>query len=727
MPTISVQVQNPAPPALAELSPREAPLPPDTPAPTLTSVIASGAGGTSVGVESQEPTNFPALSNTSMLTGSNVPDSFVHSPEIELHKDPPRTTVPPPASEENRETLSVTEQEILSNIQELQRQLWEHRNKEEQKEDEVSHYSTLKKKPQPNEGEAKTVDKSRVVVVSNRLPIRATRDLETGRWTFSETGGGLVTAMQGVRNEMNFLWIGWVGVEVEESEREEVSKQLMEEHSCLPVFLEHELLDKYYNGFSNDVLWPLFHYVPLPMYKAGMEKKFDNGLWEAYKVANKSRFANVVSSVYQDGDHVWVHDYQLMQVPYELRKLHPNCRVAWFLHTPFPSSEIYRILPVRKQLLQGLLAADLVGFHTYDYARHFLSSCSRVLEVECSPRGIELNNRFMSLGVYPIGIAPEHVTKTIKKPWVQHRIHELSETFAGRKILLGVDRLDYIKGMPHKLLGLELFLNRYPEWRGKVTLIQVGVPSRTEVAEYRDLGAQINELVGRINGTYGNLEYSPVHYINQSLSQDELFAIYKVANVCLVTSVRDGMNLVSHEYVAAQSEPRIRREEGRPVLEMNDDGPGVLILSEFAGSAQSLSGAIRVNPWNTEELANAIHQSLTLSRVERELRQHKLYRYVTVHTATFWAKSFMHEFREVCNGQRESTRKLPTLPIKEASRLVLEAYEKATNRLIISDYDGTLTTLQSLPQLAAPPPVVKSFLDSLCQDPKNRLFIISGR
>eukprot|EP00953_Heterococcus_sp_UTEX-ZZ885_P042188 21464-Heterococcus_DN1.PRE.2 len=325
--------------------------------------------------------------------------------------------------------------------------------------------------------------------------------------------------------------------------------------------------------------------------------------------------------------------------------------------------QIYRILPVRKPLLEGLLSADLVGFHTYDYARHFLSACSRVLEVECSPRGIEYNNHFMSLGVFPIGIDPDHVSKTLKIPWVQSRIAELREAFAGRKILLGVDRLDYIKGMPHKLLGLELFFTRYPEWRGKhdcatsamcpalaygsdtvgsastlcnlvavvvnihdahayklvrVTLIQVGVPSRTEVPEYKALANQVNELVGRINGNYGTLEYSPVHYINQTISQEELFAIYNVADVCMVTSVRDGMNLVSHEYVAAQSETNNHDASNNAVpgdhipnttnTALRKDGPGVLILSEFAGSAQSLSGAIRVNPWNTEQLASAIKE-----------------------------------------------------------------------------------------------------------------------
>lgn len=223
--------------------------------------------------------------------------------------------------------------------------------------------------------------------------------------------------------------------------------------------------------------------------------------------------------------------------------------------------------------------------------------------------------------------------------------------------------------------------------------------------------------MGRINGNYGTLEYSPVHYINQSISQEELFAIYNVADVCLVTSVRDGMNLVSHEYVAAQNEAC--RTHG----EQQKDGPGVLILSEFAGSAQSLSGAIRVNPWNTDQVAGAIHKALTLSRVERELRQYKLYRYIMVHTASFWAKSFLQEFREVCEGRTAGTQKLPTLPTRE----VTAAYRAAKNRLIICDYDGTLVQLQSLPQLAGPPPIVLNIMNGMCEDPRNRVFIVSGR
>ena len=448
------------------------------------------------------------------------------------------------------------------------------------------------------------------------------------------------------------------------------------------------------------------------MNKPGSEKKFDNALWEAYKTANE-RFAEAICGVYEENDLVWVHDYHLMRCPLELRKRRPAMKVSWFLHTPFPSSEIYRILPVRRELLEGLLCADLLGFHTYDYARHFLSSCSRVLEVESTPKGIEYKGHFCALGVFPIGIDPDSIEQAIVTERVQARIRELSETFAGRKILLGVDRLDYVKGMPHKLLGLELFLARYPEWNGRVTLIQVGVPTRTEVDEYKTLAGQVNELVGRINGNHGTLEYSPIHYINQQIPQEELFAIYNVADVCLVTSVRDGMNLVSYEYVVAQQDQGACSQK---------DGPGVLVLSEFAGSAQSLSGALRVNPWNTEEVATTIHQALNLSRVERELRQHKLYRYVTTHTASYWARSYFAEFLEVCRSPQNRSR-LPRLPARNA----LREYDKSERRLIILDYDGTLTQIQSLPQLATPSPVITGLLDTLSRDPKNTVFIMSGR
>jgi len=599
--------------------------------------------------------------------------------------------------------LSEQEQKILAEIQELQRQLWELKSGEGAAEDED--------KPAGEDATPVAVERNRLIMVSNRLPLSRVKDPVTGKVEYRMSSGGLVTALQGVRDELDFLWIGWLGCEIPPEEQSAVREQLLSEYHALPVFLSDDLVDKYYNGFSNDVLWPLFHYVPLPMYKAGNERKFDTELWEAYKEAN-ILFAEAVLSVYQKNDLIWVHDYHLMRLPEELRSREPNCKIAWFLHTPFPSSEIYRILPVRKQLLGGLLKADLVGFQTYDYARHFLSASSRVLEVNTSPKGVEYENHYCSIGVYPIGVDPDFIRKVCTMPAVQRRMQELKETFAGRKILLGVDRLDYIKGMPHKLLGLELFLARRPEWRGKVTLIQVGVPSRQDVDEYQKLSEQVNELVGRINGTHGTLEYSPIHYINQSVPQEELFAIYQMADVCLVTSVRDGMNLVSHEYVVAQD-----------TSTSSTDGPGVLLLSEFAGSAQSLSGAIRVNPWNTEELATAIHTALTLTPVERELRHTKLSRYVSSHTSAYWARTFMSEFRAIIRSKPQNIVKMQRLRVGH----VVKAYECARRRLIISDYDGTLTRIQPVPELAQPNTGLMETLTVLSNDPRNTVIVMSGR
>ncbi|KAH8066944.1 hypothetical protein JL721_7937 [Aureococcus anophagefferens] len=337
----------------------------------------------------------------------------------------------PHAATPSAAQLSVEEQQIIAEIQELQRHLRE--LKADQDEQEMPE---VKEKARPR----------RVLIVANRLPIRCSRDARTGRWSFDDAPGGLATALRGISMEVQFVWVGWVGCDVPPQERARVAERLMREHGCFPVFLEPQLVENYYNGFCNDVLWPLFHYVPLPMYQAGAEKKFDAHLWDAYTEANR-RFAEAVMEVYkgdgadskadaskkkkklsngiasffgagsasQGADVVWVHDYHLMRLPLELRRLDPRVAVAWFLHTPFPSSEIYRILPYRRELLEGLLHADLVGFHTYDYARHFLSACSRVLDVSTTtPKGIEFGGRFCSIGVFPIGIDPLLIRNTLR-------------------------------------------------------------------------------------------------------------------------------------------------------------------------------------------------------------------------------------------------------------------------------------------------------------------------
>ncbi len=475
-------------------------------------------------------------------------------------------------------------------------------------------------------GEASAPD-SRLLLVSNRLPITIKRSND-GNYDFSMSSGGLVTGLSGLSKTTTFQWYGWPGLEVPKDEVQEVTTKLKDEFNAVPVFMEDDLADRHYNGFSSvssvhcplhdqayqrtdSIMWPLFHYHP-------GEITFDETAFDAYQEANRL-FAQQIAVDVQDGDLIWVHDYHLMLLPQMLREeigdSKSNVKVGFFLHTPFPSSEIYRILPVRNEILLGVLHCDLIGFHTYDYARHFLSSCSRILGLTTTPNGVEFEGRVVTVGAFPIGIDPTKITEGLQKDNVKKRIAFLEEKFKGVKLMVGVDRLDYIKGVPQKLHALEVFLTDHPEWIGKVVLVQVAVPSRQDVEEYQNLRAVVNELVGRINGKFGTVEFMPIHFMHKSVNFDELIALYAVSDVCLVTSTRDGMNLVSFEYIATQEKRH-----------------GALVLSEFAGAAQSLNGSITVNPWNTEELAGAISDAVTMSPEHRAVNYAKLNKYVSKYT-----------------------------------------------------------------------------------------------
>ncbi|TIB35094.1 hypothetical protein E3P86_02721 [Wallemia ichthyophaga] len=452
---------------------------------------------------------------------------------------------------------------------------------------------------------------------------------------------------------MDFTWIGWLGIEIPEADHDHVTQRLRDEYSCQPVFLPDNIADKYYNGFANEMIWPLFHYHP-------GEMNFDETNWFAYRAAN-AMFAQVVTSQVRSGDLVWVQDYHLMLLPMMLRGLieknnvghethkeldrlhrgidgvvvdnvHPKhgVKIGWFLHTPFPSSEIYRILPVRREILLGILHCDLVGFHTYDYARHFLSSCTRILGLSALPNGVQFGARFVHCGTFPIGIEPSQFIEMLETPGVVRRIEALRKRFEGVKIICGVDRLDYIKGVPQKLHALEVFLQQHPEWIGKVVLVQLAIPSRGGVEEYQTLRARVNELVGRINGRFGTVEFMPIHFMHKSLTFDELCALYAISDACLVSSTRDGMNLVSYEYISTQCANH-----------------GVMILSEFAGAAQSFHGARIVNPWNIAEMATAIHEAVTMSAEERAEKHAKLFKYVSKYTSSFWGTSFVSELKRI--------------------------------------------------------------------------------
>ncbi|ETW83122.1 glycosyltransferase family 20 protein [Heterobasidion irregulare TC 32-1] len=470
------------------------------------------------------------------------------------------------------------------------------------------------------------------------------------------SSGGLVSALSGTKKSMSFTWIGWPGFYIPPKDRLIVDRRLMDEYSCQAVYLDDDVADRHYNGFSNSILWPLFHYHP-------GEMNFDEENWLAYRQANM-RFAEVVRQQVRPGSMVWVQDYHLMLLPMLLRGLVtgpeltreftenelakitegvenedfpivgnqtvPGVKIGFFLHTPFPSSEIYRILPVRREILLGVLYSDLLGFHTYDYARHFLSSCTRILGLPTMPNGVEFEGRLAHVGTFPIGIDPTSFTENLKKESVKKRIAALEQRFNGVKVIVGVDRLDYIKGVPQKLHALELFLTQHPEWIGKVVLAQLAVPSRQDVEEYQNLRATVNELVGRINGRFGTVEFMPIHFMHKSLPFDELCALYAVSDVCLVSSTRDGMNLVSYEYIACQQARQ-----------------GVMILSEFAGAAQSLNGSIVVNPWDSQQVADAIHEAVTTDPETRADNHRKLFKYVTKYSAAFWGTSFVREMAKL--------------------------------------------------------------------------------
>ncbi|KAI9506587.1 glycosyltransferase family 20-domain-containing protein, partial [Coemansia spiralis] len=543
-------------------------------------------------------------------------------------------------------------------------------------------------------------DPAHLIVVSNRLPVTLAQNGD--EWSFKLSSGGLVSALSGLKREMSFTWVGWPGKDFGDEDRKKINS-LLKENSCSAVYLDDETAELYYNGFANSILWPLFHYHPGEMI-------FEEAAWDAYQRANKA-FADSLVDIVKDGDLVWIHDYHLMLMPLMLRKLLDarglkSVKIGWFLHTPFPSSELYRILPVRKEILEGVLAADLLGFHTYDYARHFLSSCTRILGLQTTPDIVETESRMVHVGTFPIGIDPEKFAEALQTDDVKKRLGEFEHKFNGTNVIVGVDRLDYIKGVPQKLLAFEHFLSEYPEYVGKVVLVQVAVPSRGDVEEYKQLISSVNELVGRINGRFSTVEYTPIHFLHKSVTFTELVSLYAISDVCLITSTRDGMNLVSYEYVASQRNHH-----------------GVLILSEFAGAAQSLNGSIIINSWNIEEVSDAIYQALSMSPEQRETNFNTLSKYVNKYTAAYWGVSFIRELKRVSQVADE----LAQLPRLTPSIVSTKLRATSKQRLLILDYDGTLSATKTIPEFARPSPLALSTLRKLSEQPNMLVYVVSGR
>ncbi|KAJ1964032.1 hypothetical protein IWQ62_003044 [Dispira parvispora] len=473
---------------------------------------------------------------------------------------------------------------------------------------------------------------------------------------------------------------------------------LTEEKQCIPVFLNKQLAYGHYEGYCKSDLWPLLHYIP---WDNVADPKKDVHYWDDYLAVNRL-YADAVLSTYQEGDVIWVHDYHLMLVPKLLRDALPTATIGFFLHTPFPSSELFRSLPRRREILQGLLGASELGFQTYSYSRHFISSCTRVLGLESTPKGVDYHGGLVPVGIFPIGIDVESVLHNRSVPNVQNKMKLILDMYHGKRIIIGRDKLDQVTGILQKFRAFEKFLAKYPEWRDQVVLIQVTSPALVDSPR---LESRISELVTRINSTYGSLEFTPIHYHNAFLDRDEYYALLNVASLGLITSVRDGMNTTSHEFVVCQQERH-----------------SPLILSEFTGTASSLSAAIHVNPWDYEGVADAIHDALTIPQEERLSKHQKLYDYVVHHDAKFWARSFL---RDLCSSElaMEMSHITPFLD----SHLVVDKYKQSQSRLICLDYDGTLSPIVKNPADALPPANMLEALLTLTANPDNAVWVVSGR
>ncbi len=540
---------------------------------------------------------------------------------------------------------------------------------------------------------------SRLLIISNRLPLNVER--RDGKLHFQPSLGGLATALGAFYKSHPSLWIGWPGIEqekIEKGEEKEIKDKLAEER-CYPVFLSGKDVDDFYFGFCNQTIWPLFHYFPQYV-------EYDPVLWQAYQRVNEI-FADAIVNVAREDDIFWVQDYHFMLLPKLIRDRLPKATIGFFLHIPFPAYEVYRLLPWRREILEGLLGANLVGFHTHDYVWHFLNSTRNLLGSSSSMGWITTPDRVSRADVFPIGIDYEHYSTTAKSPEVDAEVEKFREKLGDRKIIVSVDRLDYSKGIPNRLEAYGLFLEKHPEYREKVVFILVIGPSRIKVQRYAELKQQIEEMVGTINGKFGTIGWVPVEYLYSQIPYHALLGLYKMADVCPITPVRDGMNLVAKEYLATKI-----------------DGRGVLILSETTGAAREMGDAIIINPNNIEEIAQAFADALAMPEKEQIERNRAMQERIKRYDISRWAKDFIDKLHETVKVEVGTVPE--PMPDKTRGELT-DQFQKAQRRLVLLDYDGTLVPFAETPEKASPDAELLKLLGELNNNARNEVVLISGR
>ncbi len=544
----------------------------------------------------------------------------------------------------------------------------------------------------------------RLIIVSNRAPVNIIK--ENGTYRYEESSGGLASGLRAYverlkknKPDLKIIWIGWPGASVENEGK--VKKEIAKKFGTHCVFLSEEVMEKFYEGFCNKTIWPLFHYFPA---YAVYEKEY----WEQYVAVNKI-FCNAVLEVAKPGDVIWIHDYHLMLLPALVREKMPSAAIGFFLHIPFPSYEIFRLLPSmwRKEILQGLFGADLIGFHTHDYTTYFLRSTLRILGINNHMGEVMYTNHLAKADTFPMGIdfKKYHSAAFTKEVAVEKR--KVKKKFSPLKLILSIDRQDYSKGILNRLKGYHHFLQNNPKWKERVTMIMVVIPSRIGVESYQSIKSQIDELVGNINGKYGTVEWLPIVYQYRSLSFAELIALYNLSDVALITPLRDGMNLIAKEFIAARTNKK-----------------GVLILSEMAGAVDELSESIIINPNNIEEINDALLQALEMKHAVQKERVELMQKQLKNYDVFKWADDFLTTLDKVKEKQRRLQANF--LNAQGRKKLVSE-FKKSSSRLLFLDYDGTLVSHHVNPEKTKPGKPSLKLLEKILRIPDTRIVIISGR
>ncbi len=549
---------------------------------------------------------------------------------------------------------------------------------------------------------------SKTIIISNRLPLQI--NIKNDKLEVTPSVGGLATGLKSFHRDGDSIWIGWTGLTEEDIPKHlagEVKEKARAE-ACIAVnFTAHEI-DGFYYGFSNRNIWPLFHYF--------MEyTQAEDWHWQTYKQVNK-KYADEVLKHYKEGDNIWVHDYQLLLVPNMIREQQPDAVIGFFNHIPFPSYEVFRTLPWREEVLKGMLGADLIGFHTYDYERHFLSAVSRILRHQVDFDEITLPKRIVKVDAFPMGIdykkfetaASEHYKNTAEeKSVLQKRLDHHLKSTPDAKLILSIDRLDYTKGIANRIRAFEYFLDKYPQYIEKVRLVMLAVPSRSNVPQYQLLKKEIDELVGRINGKFSTVSWTPIWYFYRSLPFENLIDLYTSCDIALLTPIRDGMNLVAKEFVATRTKQ-----------------DGVLILSEMTGAAQEMSESLLINPNNFEQIANAIKQAIHMPLEEQIQRNKVLQKRLKRYNVEKWAQDFMSALKKT----RET--RIASKSIKISSKIlqdIIDAYKSSKKRILFLDYDGTLVNFVDKPEDATPDEELIKLITKINAQKNTEVVLISGR